>query len=76
MKFYYDEYNIINKKLTNYGEDNLGITSNIPKFSKKWWVRRYQAYEYLKYVLKLKNKRLSWTFDRLITNLIYQVAKY
>ena len=76
MKFYYDEYNIINKKLTNYGEDNFGITSNIPRYSKKWWVRRYQAYEYLQYVLKLKNKRLSWTFDRLITNLIYQVAKY
>ena len=42
MKFYLNEFNII-KKLTKYNDDEFGITSNIPKFSKKWWFRRMEA---------------------------------
>ena len=54
FKFFFNEYNFVNKKLTSYILDSNGITSNIKKFSKKWWLRRLQAYEYMNYVKKLK----------------------
>ena len=75
MKFYFGEYNIIKRKLTNYTHDHEGITSGIKKYSKKWWLRRKEAYEYLKYVLYLKKKKLPWSLDRLFTEIIYRVLK-
>lgn len=75
MKFYFDEYNIIKRKLTHYTHDDEGITSGIKKYSKKWWLRRKEAYEYLKYVLYLKKKKLPWSLDRLFTEIIYRVLK-
>ena len=69
-KFYNNEYNLINNQLTKYNNDKNGITSNVKKFSKKWWLRRNQAYEYLKYILNFKKTKLGYTLDIIITSLL------
>jgi len=65
--FFFNEYNILNKKLTKYNYDPDGITADIKKFSSKWWVRRYQAYLYLKILLKKKKKVFTPGLDYYIT---------
>jgi len=70
FQFYYGEYNLLNKKLTQYNYDSNGITSGIKKFSKLWWSRRYQAHTYMNYIKKIKKKDINVSFDYLITKLI------
>ena len=48
------EYNVIDDKLTVYNFDQNGITAKINKFSKKWWLRRSEAFSYLKNIKKEK----------------------
>ena len=57
-KFYMGEYNILNKKLTFYNFDKYGITADINKFSKKWWLRRSEAFKYLMNIKKKNMKHL------------------
>ena len=66
-KFYFNEYNIIKSKLTKYNFDYLGITSKINIFSRKWWLRRNEAFKYLNYILKKKNQKFNKSFDFFIT---------
>lgn len=75
FKFYIQQYNILNNKLTIYNFDVNGITANIPKFSKKWWIRRSQAFEYLRLVLKKKNLSLNFNYDYFITLMISTLIK-
>ena len=75
-KFFNNEYKLIMEQLTIYNTDYYGITSKIKKFSKKWWLRRNQAYEYLKYILNYKNKKLSITLDSVITRLFFRSIKF
>lgn len=70
FNFYYDEYNVLKKNLTKYCFDPKGITSGKIKFSKKWWIRRSQAFEYMKNILKKKNKNNSLSFDYTLTQLV------
>jgi len=53
-KFYMNEYNVLNKKLTHYNYDQNGITANIKKYSKIWWLRRSEAFAYLRIIMKKK----------------------
>jgi len=69
-KFYMNEYNILYDKLTYYNFDPNGITAEIRKFSKKWWLRRSEAFSYLKNVKKMKDKPLNLTFDYMITKFV------
>ena len=76
MKFYLNEYNVIKKKLTKYNDDEFGITSNIPKFSKKWWFRRMEAYNYMQFILQKKNNKFKITPDYLLTRIISKTCSY
>ena len=76
FNFYLNDYNIIRKKLTNYNFDDSGITSNIPKYSRKWWFRRSEAFDYLKLVLNKKKKIFKLNFDYIVTNFITKFLKY
>ena len=69
-KFYMNEYNILNDKLTYYNFDPNGITAKISKFSKKWWLRRSEAFSYLSYIKKKKQETFDFSFDFIITKLI------
>lgn len=66
-KFYCNEYNIIRTKLTTYNYDNLGITAKKNFFSKKWWFRRREAFQYMIYILNQKKKKFNKSFDFFIT---------
>jgi len=74
FKFYYNEYNILKKQLTSYNFDNNGITSNVMRFSRLWWLRRYQAYNYMYLINKVKknkiNKSLGYFFTKIINNIL------
>ena len=76
FNFYLNQYNIFSKKLTIYNFDESGITSNIPKYSRKWWFRRSEAFEYLKLVLNKKKKKFNLNFDYIVTNSITKFLKY
>jgi len=69
-KFYINEYNILNKKLTYYNYDENGITSKIKKFSKIWWIRRSEAFSYLRIIMNKKKKLFITSFDYYLTNLL------
>lgn len=68
---YYNDFNILKKKLTIYLKDKNGITSKYKKFSKLWWKKRYEAFCYLKYILNLKNKQFNKGLDYFVTKIIY-----
>ena len=64
------EYNILNKKLTFYNFDKSGITADINKFSKKWWLRRSEAFKYLMNIKKKKHEKFNLSFDFIITKIV------
>ena len=70
-----NEINFIKKKITYYNIDENGISSKYKKFSKLWWHKRIEAFNYLKYILKKKNKDFIISFDFMITSLIYYFLK-
>ena len=65
--FYFNEYNVVHEKLTKYNYDPNGITADIKKFSALWWKRRYQAYLYLRILLKKKRKIFTPSLDFYVT---------
>ena len=67
-KFYMNEYNTLNKKLTYYNYDADGITAKIRKYSKVWWIRRSEAFSFLKAIMKKKKKLFIYSFDYYFTN--------
>ncbi len=69
-KFFMKEYNVLYKSLTYYNYDEYGITSQIHKFTKKWWLRRSQAFSYLKIIMKKKKKLFIYSFDYYVTYLV------
>ena len=65
--FYLNEYHILNKELSIYNFDAEGITSKVKKFNNIWWLRRKEAFEYLRFILKKKNKKFAPNLDYIIT---------
>lgn len=76
FKYYLDEYNILKEKLTIYNYDKNSITAKIKKYSVKWWLRRFEAFEYLKYILSKKKKMFKISFDYLITIFLSFMIKF
>ena len=70
FNFYLNEYNILKKKLTVYNYDYSGITSKIPKYSKKWWLRRSEAFDYLKIIYIKKKLLFRHSIDYVFTKLV------
>ena len=68
--FYYDEFNYIDNRLTNYILDEKGISSKYKILSPKWWLKRNEAYYYLKFILKKRNKIFKKSFDYYITKFL------
>ena len=74
--FYFNEYNILKKRLTNYNYDYSGITSKIPKYSRKWWLRRSEAFDYLKIIFLKKKILFRINMDYLFTKLMCLICKF
>lgn len=62
---------IINKKLTEYVKSYNSISSYYPKFSINWWLKRKEAFDYLKFILKGKKEIFIISLDYFVTNIIY-----
>lgn len=74
-KFFFNEYNLIQNKLTVYNFDPNSITAGIEKFSIKWWLRRYEAFQYLKTILNKKGTKFNISLDYLISSIIVLTIK-
>jgi len=71
--YYFGEYNLINRKITSYNYDSNGITANINKYGRAWWLRRKEAFDFKKYVLNKKRKKVFLSLDFIITSLIVKL---
>ncbi len=61
---------IINKSFTIYNFDQYGITSNYKKFSKNWWIKRNEAFNYMEFLMKKLKIKISKGPDFYFTKLI------
>lgn len=68
--FLKNEFLICNNKLTNYQYDAFGITSKYKKFSKIWWQKRKEAFNYTQYLSKKLKKNFKKGPDYYLTTLI------
>lgn len=58
---------IINNDLTTYRKVNNGIMSNIKKYSKKWWKKRYEAHNFMNDLFLKNNMRYNNNIDFLLS---------
>jgi len=70
------QYNIIKKNLTYYFKNSEGIMSNYIKFSKNWWIKRFQAHLFVKLFNKKNNINYEITYDYIVTFFIYSLIKF
>ena len=76
LRYYFNEYNILKKRLTIYNYDKNSITAKINKYSVKWWLRRFEAFQYLKYILSKKKKKFNLSFDYFLTMYFSFIIKF
>ena len=65
-----NEYSVLNKKLTFYNYDQNGITAKVKKYSKIWWIRRFEAFSYLRIIMKKKKLSFTFSFDYYLTKFL------
>ena len=66
---FFKNFYILKESVTTYRETEGGIMSNMKKYSKKWWIKRNQAHEYMINLLKknkLKYKNLDYSLTKMI----------
>ncbi|WP_440926964.1 glycosyltransferase family A protein [Candidatus Pelagibacter sp.] len=61
---------VLNKSYTFYNTDPKGISSKYKKFSKLWWKKRNEAFDYLQYLYRKLGKKFYKGFDYFITKFI------
>ena len=66
---FFKNYYILKENVTFYRETEASIMSNLKKYSKKWWIKRNQAHEYMINLLK-KNKIKYKNLDYSVTKMI------
>lgn len=67
---YKKDFNIIFDNLTQYIVSYNSISSNYKKFSKNWWFKRKEAFEYLQYILKQDKILFFKSCDYMITSIV------
>lgn len=66
---------ILNKKLTNYYQNNSGINSNNKKLSFNWWIKRAEVYDFVR-LFDISHKiKIIGLCDYLITKLVLNFLK-
>ena len=66
---------IIDEKLTVYRYVEDSIINSFKKFSKKWWVKRFQAHEFMDYIFTQNNLSYRNYFDRFCTKIFSNILK-
>ncbi len=75
-EYYLNDHNIIKNKLNSYTYNEAGNYSIYKHLGINWWISRNEAFEYLKYILKLSNKNFEKSIDYYLTKIIYWIIKY
>ena len=63
-------FKIYQKSLTIYNFDYLGITSKYKKFSLNWWLKRGEAFDYMKILMKKMKLKFIPSLDYYVTKVI------
>jgi len=63
-------YEICEDDLTYYRQIDTGLMSNINKFSKKWWNKRYEAHDFMNSLFKKHNRIYNNKIDYFISKFI------
>ena len=66
-------FEICKDDLTFYRQTNNGVMSNIKKFSKKWWYKRYEAHNFMYSLFKKHNKIYNNKIDYFISKFIFNL---
>ena len=66
---------IYNHQMTVYRILKNSASSEFRKFSKKWWTRRFQAHNYVKFFFKKNNIKHKKNFDYIFTLLVHKIIK-
>ena len=61
---------ICKNNITNYRQVNDGIMSNIKKFSKKWWVKTYEAHKFMQKLFIIHKIKYNNKIDYLLSKII------
>ena len=69
-KFYCNDYNIIDNKLNTYTYNKTGNYTKYKHLGINWWISRNEAFEYLKYILKLRKIKFKKNIDYSFTKII------
>ncbi len=74
-KFYCNDHNIIKNLLNTYSLNKRGNYAKYNHLGKNWWISRNEAFEYLKYILKLRKIKFNKSIDYYLTKLIVSFIK-
>ncbi len=61
---------ITKKDLTTYRKVDDGIMSNYNKFSKKWWIKRFEAHKFMRELFLKNGLKYNKSFDFFISKLL------
>lgn len=61
---------ICKNNITNYRQVNDGIMSNIKKFSKKWWIKRLEAHNFMQKLFSNHNIKYNNRLDFLLSKIL------
>ena len=66
---------ILNENLTYYRQTKTNISSKFKFLSKMWWIRRYQAHNYIKFFFKINKISFKPNTDYFLTKMINRIIK-
>ena len=65
-------FEILNKRLTYYFIDPRGVSSEFKYLTFNWWIRRFDAFEFYKYLFKKFSLKFPFTIDYIITRVVFK----
>jgi glycosyltransferase involved in cell wall biosynthesis len=71
--FVLKNYKILNENLTYYFQDPEGASSKYIFLRYKWWVRRSQSFEFIKYIFKKNEINFNLSLDYLLTRIVFKL---
>ena len=72
-EYYLNDHNIMRKQLNTYTVNKEGNYSKYKHLGLNWWKSRNEAFEYFKYILKLRNIKFKKTTDYYLTKIINMI---
>lgn len=76
-KYMFGNFTICDEYLTYYRQSSNNVSSNFPKFSLNWWLRRHQYHKYLNKFLDINNLNYNkYNIDYVITNMMIKFLNY